>query len=173
MTHWPEQPNPAEPYLKAAKDFAKGGISEVIGHHDPLGDLLQSDAANTAIGMAGPLKGGDVFAQRILDLVRKLPDTGVHQGKVAIGELYDAYRKAHPREYESPKSFGYRLVNAAKDRKLNLNRLDLPETMSAELRQRSATPWDQDTVHFVRRPNEAQSDPLGNGPLAINDPLSK
>jgi hypothetical protein len=54
MTHWPEQPNPAKPYLEAAQRFAKGGISEVIGHRDPLGDVLQSDAANTAIGMAVP-----------------------------------------------------------------------------------------------------------------------
>jgi len=65
MTHQAEQPNPAEPYLKGAKDFARGGVSDVLrgaGVQMPqasnaVGDLLKSDAANTAIGMVNPLKG--------------------------------------------------------------------------------------------------------------------
>jgi len=85
MTHWPEQPNPAEPYLKAAKDFAKGGISEVIGHHDPLGDLLQSDAANTAIGMAMPLKGIKAYHGSPHDFEK------FDLGKIGTGEGAQAY----------------------------------------------------------------------------------
>ena len=65
MTHQAEQPNPAEPYLKGARDFAKGGVSDVLrgaGVQMPqasnaVGDLLKSDAANTAIGMVNPIKG--------------------------------------------------------------------------------------------------------------------
>jgi hypothetical protein len=64
-THQAEQPNPAEPYLKGAKDFARGGVSDVMrgaGVQMPqtsnaVGDLLKSDAANTAIGMVNPIKG--------------------------------------------------------------------------------------------------------------------
>jgi hypothetical protein len=62
MTHQAEQPNPAEPYLKGAKDFARGGVSDVLrgaGVQMPqasnaIGDVLKSDAANTAIGMVNP-----------------------------------------------------------------------------------------------------------------------
>ena len=65
MTHQAEQLNPAEPYLKGAKDFARGGVSDVLrgsGVQMPqasnaVGDLLKSDAANTAIGMVNPIKG--------------------------------------------------------------------------------------------------------------------
>jgi hypothetical protein len=64
-THQAELPNPAEPYLKGAKDFARGGVSDVLrgsGVQMPqasnaIGDLLKSDAANTAIGMVNPIKG--------------------------------------------------------------------------------------------------------------------
>lgn len=104
--------------------------------------------------MAVPLKGGDIFAQRIRDLIRKLPDTSPHEGKVAIGEVYDAYRDAYPRDYQSQKAFGYRLVNAGKTRNLDLARLDMPEYMDKELRLRSETPWGDDTVHFVVRPDD-------------------
>ena len=65
MTHQAENPNPAAPYLKGAKDFARGGVSDVLrgaGVQMPqasnaVGDLLKSDAANTAMGMTTPIKG--------------------------------------------------------------------------------------------------------------------
>jgi hypothetical protein len=71
MTHQAEQPNPAEPYLKGARDFAKGGVSDVLrgaGVQMPqasnaVGDLLKSDAANTAIGMVNPIKGAGRLPQ--------------------------------------------------------------------------------------------------------------
>ena len=73
MTHWPEQPNPAKPYTDAAERFAKGGISGVIGHHDPLGDVLQSDAAATALSVMTPIKG-----------------TGVRMGAPELGDIKGA-----------------------------------------------------------------------------------
>jgi len=71
MTHQAGQPNPAEPYLKGARDFAKGGVSDVLrgaGVQMPqasnaVGDLLKSDAANTAIGMVNPIKGAGRLPQ--------------------------------------------------------------------------------------------------------------
>ena len=71
MTHQPEQPNPAEPYLKGIRDFAAGGVSDVLrgaGVQMPqasnaVGDLLKSDAANTAIGMVNPIKGAGRLPQ--------------------------------------------------------------------------------------------------------------
>ncbi len=102
-------------------------------------------------GVAKQSTMGDVFSSRIKDLMTKIPDTAPHQGKVAIGELYDAYRKAFPREYESPRTFGFRLVNAAKARNLDMARLDMPERLDPDLRLRSQTQWGDDTVHFVTR----------------------
>src|SRR5258707_12713044 len=54
MTHQAEQPNTALPYIEATRRFARGGIAGLIGYRDPLGDLLQSDAANTALGVMTP-----------------------------------------------------------------------------------------------------------------------
>jgi hypothetical protein len=65
MTHWPEAPNPVPGIVQSARDFLKGGLSEVLkgqGVQLPewsnrVGGVLQSEAANTAIGMTLPLKG--------------------------------------------------------------------------------------------------------------------
>ena len=46
MTHWPEQPNPAKPYLDAAERFATGGVSGMIGHRDPDPLGLDSPASD-------------------------------------------------------------------------------------------------------------------------------
>lgn len=71
MTHWPQQPNPAQPYIDALAAFAKGGLQGVAnqrGIETPdwskaAGNVLSSDAANAAIGMAAPLKGPIGFGE--------------------------------------------------------------------------------------------------------------
>src|SRR5258706_12449985 len=75
MTHQPVQPDPAQPYLDATKrgmgiasEFLPGyggglqGVANRIGVETPdwskrLGETLHNEAADTAIGMATPLKG--------------------------------------------------------------------------------------------------------------------
>ena len=87
MTHMPEQPNPAQPVLDAVGRFARGGISGVIGHHDPLGDALQSEGANAALGVMGPIKGANLgsMSRRVpLSLVEtKSPIQAIEAGKDA------------------------------------------------------------------------------------------
>ncbi|MBN9276748.1 MAG: hypothetical protein J0I57_03840 [Hyphomicrobium sp.] len=92
-------------------------------------------------------KGGDSFATRVRDVALTL-STPPFQGRVAIAQVYDAYGRVHP-DAASLKSFKERLVQAAKAREIELGRLDLPERMSKELRQRSETAWGLDEVHFV------------------------
>jgi hypothetical protein len=70
MTHQPEASNPVPGIVRsaasAAGDFMQGGLTGVMkgqGAQLPewsnkVGNVLQSEAANTAIGMASPLKGG-------------------------------------------------------------------------------------------------------------------
>jgi hypothetical protein len=70
------------------------------------------------------------------------------QGRVAIAQVYDTYGRIHP-DAGSLQSFKARLVEAAKARTLVLGRLDMPEGMSRELRERSETSWGSDEVHFV------------------------
>ena len=92
-------------------------------------------------------KGGDSFAMRVRDVALTL-STPPFQGRVAIAQVYDAYGRVHP-DAASLQSFKERLVQAAKAREIELGRLDLPERMSKELRQRSETTWGLDEVHFV------------------------
>lgn len=77
----------------------------------------------------------DGFAERVKAVARSL-STPPFQGRVAIAQVYDAYGRAHP-DAGSLDSFKQRLVQAAKGRKLDLTRLDLPERMSDELRHRN------------------------------------
>jgi hypothetical protein len=87
------------------------------------------------------------FADRVKAVARAL-DTPPFQGRVAIAQIYDAYGRQHP-DAGSLASFKERLVTAARARKLELSRLDLPEYMERDLRERSQTVWDSNEVHFV------------------------
>src|SRR5215468_11057550 len=72
MTHWPEGPNPAQPYIDMARNFAKGGMTETLrgaGVQLPdwsnrISDIAQSENFNTALGIfGGPLaKTADLAA---------------------------------------------------------------------------------------------------------------
>lgn len=56
------------PYVEGVKNFARGGVSEVLkgagvklpDWSNRVGDVLQSDSANTALGVMTPLKGAGV-----------------------------------------------------------------------------------------------------------------
>jgi hypothetical protein len=91
--------------------------------------------------------GSGSFATRVREVALTL-STPPFQGRVAIAQVYDAYGKVHP-DAGSLQSFKERLVQAAKAREIDLGRLDLPERMPKDLRQRSETAWGSDEVHFV------------------------
>lgn len=93
----------------------------------------------------GPADG--VFAGRVTEVAQALT-TPPFQGRVAIAQVYDAYGRAFP-DAGSLQSFKERLIAAAFARQLELGRLDMPEYMDKELRQRSEAAWGRDFVHFV------------------------
>ena len=83
----------------------------------------------------------------MLTVARSL-NTPPFKGRVAIAQVYDAYGRVHS-DAGSLESFKRRLVEAAKLRAIDLTRLDMPERMNADLRNRSSVEWDTDEVHFV------------------------
>jgi hypothetical protein len=87
------------------------------------------------------------FAARVKEVAKSL-STPPFQGRVAIAQVYDAYGRVHA-DAGSLVNFKDRLVTAAKERQLELGRLDLPERMEQDLRLRSEAPWGADSVHFV------------------------
>ena len=72
-------------------------------------------------------------------------ETPPFRGRVAIAQVYDAFGA----DCGSLEHFKGRLIDAAKGRLIDLSSLDMPEYMSAELRDRSATPWGEEWMHFV------------------------
>lgn len=132
MTHYPESPNPAQPYIQGTKDFLKGGLSEVLkgqGVQLPdwsnrVGDVLQSEAANTAIGMAAPLKGVGALEKAAAESPSitayhgsphdfenfDLSRIGTGEGGQSFGHgLYFAENEGVAKEYKNsiaPKNFG-------------------------------------------------------------------
>ncbi len=90
---------------------------------------------------------GAGFAANVVDVAKGLA-TPPFVGRVAIASVYDAYGKAHA-DAGSLASFKERLVKAAQDGALQLARLDMPERMSRDLRQRSETSCMSDQFHFV------------------------
>jgi hypothetical protein len=100
-----------------------------------------------ATGVAVEPRGLDDFGERVKTVARTL-NTPPFQGRVAIAQIYDEYGRHHP-DAGSLANFKERLITAARARKLDLSRLDLPEHMDRDLRERSHTPWDSGAVHFV------------------------
>ncbi len=111
------------------------------------GSVRESPAAAAPTSGLTVTNGSGLFATRVRDVALTL-STPPFQGRVAIAQVYDAYGKVHP-DAGSLQSFKERLVQSAKAREINLGRLDLPERMSKDLRQRSETAWGSDEVHFV------------------------
>ncbi|MFZ4072007.1 MAG: hypothetical protein ACOYJ6_18145 [Caulobacterales bacterium] len=111
-------------------------------------DILRERLVVVGVSLSGSdrTRGGS-FAERVRDVALTL-STPPFTGRVAIAQVYDAYGKAHP-DAGSLQSFKERLVQAAKSREIDLGRLDLPERMSKDLRQRSEAKWGSDEVHFV------------------------
>jgi hypothetical protein len=87
------------------------------------------------------------FVQRVKAVAATLQTPPFH-GRVAIGQVYDAYAARYPNAEPLP-AFKERLVAAAGARALRLERLDLREGLADELRERSHTRWGTDSVHFV------------------------
>jgi hypothetical protein len=124
-------------------------------------DILRERLIVIGVSLAGPdrpsvpepvfgdpvANGSGSFAARVRDVAMTLT-TPPFLGRVAIAQVYDAYGKSHP-DAGSLQSFKERLVQAAKAREIDLGRLDLPERMSKDLRQRSEAKWGSDEVHFV------------------------
>jgi hypothetical protein len=87
------------------------------------------------------------FAQNVLDVAGELA-TPPFDGRVAIAQIYDAYGRRHA-DAGSLTEFKRRLVEAARSREISLQRVDMPELMARDLRERSQTQWDGDVVHLV------------------------
>lgn len=115
-------------------------VEQSSGQHAPAEPRLPAPPAPRA-----PADGS--FAARVKQVAEKLT-TPPFQGRVAIAQVYDAYGRIHP-DAGSLQSFKARLVEAAKARTLVLGRLDMPEGMPRDLRERSETLWNSDEVHFV------------------------
>ena len=99
-------------------------------------------------GAAIPLnRHVDNFAAKVAEIASKLSTPPFH-GRVAIAQVYDQYGKIYP-DAGSLAAFKERLVGAAKNREIQLGRLDLPERMANDLRERSETKWNREEVHFV------------------------
>lgn len=107
---------------------------------------LMRHALKAAHTVGQPAEPGD-FAIRVKTVAGQLK-TPPFRGKVAIAQVYDEFGRSH-RDAGSLANFKERLVNAAKARELNLGRLDMPEHMSRDLRERSVTKWGTDEVHFI------------------------
>jgi hypothetical protein len=114
---------------------------------DALRKRLVQLALSQAVPVAAVQEGVQGFGERVRAVARTL-STPPFRGRVAIAQVYDAYGRQHP-DAGSLASFKERLVMAAKARQLDLTRLDLPEHMDSDLRERSHTVWDSSTVHFI------------------------
>lgn len=109
--------------------------------------MQQVPAADGAGHVKPRANGAGTFALNVKEVARTLT-TPPFQGRVAIAQVYDAYGRLHE-DAGSLASFKERLAEAARAREIELGRLDLPERMSKELRQRSETRLGTDEVHFV------------------------
>lgn len=94
--------------------------------------------------MAAPLTDDPGFAQRVRQAAEGL-ETPPFRGRVAIAQVYDAFGA----DCGSLEHFKERLAEVARQRRIDLSSLDVPEYMDAELRDRSATAWGEDRMHFV------------------------
>jgi len=91
MTHQPERPNPAQPYLDAAKNFYAGGLHGVLKGagvktpewSDRLAGFLNNPSANAALGVMSPMK---------------VPSLGGRTVQVKMGKPVEveAYKGSHP-----------------------------------------------------------------------------
>jgi len=108
---------------------------------------LALDGVAPATGIVGDQGNVRGFGERVRAVAQTL-STPPFRGRVAIAQVYDAYGRQHA-DAGSLASFKERLVMAAKARELDLTRLDLPEHMDRDLRERSHTVWDSNAVHFI------------------------
>lgn len=118
---------------------------ELFGKREP-GNAAET-RASLKTGLAAGVNGVTGFAANVSKVASQLR-TPPFQDRVAIAQVYDAYGKFYA-DAGSLQSFKERLVNAARSHQIQLGRLDLPERMGKELRDRSETVWDRDEVHFV------------------------
>jgi hypothetical protein len=134
---------------KSINDAVSALAARAIGAVRGEADVLRTRLVQVACSQVAPTEPTrkESFAGRI-NAVASTLTTPPFQGRVAIAEVYDAYGRQHP-DAGSLASFKERLVAAAKARELDLSRLDLPEHMDRDLRERSRTAWGSDTVHFV------------------------
>jgi hypothetical protein len=99
------------------------------------------------ISRAAGINGKTNFAAKVNEVASKL-STPPFYGRVAIAQVYDSYGKVYS-DAGSLEKFKERLVDAAKSKEVQLGRLDLPERMGRDLRERSEVHWNKEEVHFV------------------------
>lgn len=139
MTHWPEQPNPAAPYLQGARDiagralgFSGGGLTGAFPEMKQYmpraintpGEVFQSRPAQDALSVGGPalgIMGGTLghWPQQALSdlaLAKQMETKGMNQSQVrAASQWY----KEHQTGIWNKEIF---------DREATLNRNEVPRT---------------------------------------------
>jgi hypothetical protein len=109
MTHEAARPNPAAPYLRDAKNFATGGVSEVLKKRgvelpdwiNSVGNILQNPDNQAAMGMAGNYERFDwpvrTLSGRIVDMpVTVNPSRSAIQRELAQAPHGDVRAVRHP-----------------------------------------------------------------------------
>ncbi|MBX2800636.1 MAG: hypothetical protein KTR31_23350 [Myxococcales bacterium] len=127
---------------QVTKDLA----AKVLGAEGTQAEELRVQLVRLALARHPDFSGAD-FPTRVLEVTHPL-QTPPFRGRVAIGQVYEAFGEAYSDAGELP-DFKERLVKAARDRRIDLSSLDLPEYMSRDLREQSTTQWGEDQMHFV------------------------
>ena len=122
----------------------QSSASREPSRQDTLSPPLRSEK------LAEPIQHEQGFVDRVISVARDLLKTEHRYGQnVPIASVYDAYGRYHS-DAGRLTSFKERLVAAAKRREINLIRLDLPESMPSDLRERSSAPWGDDHCHLIQ-----------------------
>jgi hypothetical protein len=108
---------------------------------------LRMTLVRSALNFQPPGASQSTFSQRVLDVSRDV-STPPFTGRVAIAQVYDAYGKRYA-DAGSLADFKRRLLEAARKREINLQKVDMGELMGKDLRERSQVQWDTDVVHLL------------------------
>lgn len=92
MTHQPEQPNQAAPWLRRVQQFAGGGLSEVLGWHPGMtkriaGGLAEAASYATPLGMPLGIMAGERGYREFMSRAIGAPKS---PGRYALGDLETA-----------------------------------------------------------------------------------
>ncbi len=127
------------------KEQTRDGAHLAINAWRPA--AAQKEVAPAQRPASVPLSGAG-FAGRVIAVASAIGDTRPFHGRTAIAEVHEAYSRIYS-DAGTLEQFKRRLVSEARQRRIQVGRLDMPERMERGLRERSEATWDGDRVHFV------------------------